>query len=156
MEIEGFGTLVQTQSLKWIETPGGNSLKVLRVSEESGSWSALFRAAKGTTNPPHIHLGPADFYVLSGVMEYRGGVSRAGDWIYEPNGAEHEATHHPEETIYLANVHGAIAFYGETGGMGESPAGGAGRGSAVAPPSAQRPIIAISDWRAMKALQGVR
>lgn len=142
MEIEGFGTLVQTDKLAWIETPGGNSLKILRVSEETGSWSALFRAAKGTTNPPHIHLGPADFYVLSGVMEYRGGVSRAGDWIYEPNGAEHEATHHPEETIYLANVHGAIAFYGEP------PAG--------APAGQQRPIVAISDWRAMKALQGMQ
>ena len=76
------------------------------------------------------HLGPADFYVLSGVMESRGGVSRAGDWIYEPNGAVHEATHHPEETIYLPNVHGAIAFTGEDG-----------------------QIVGISDWRAMKALQ---
>jgi len=142
MEIEGFGTLISTGPMKWIETPGGNSLKVLRVSEESGSWTALFRAAKGTTNPPHIHLGPADFYVLSGVMEYRGGVSRAGDWIYEPNGAEHEATHHPEETVYLANVHGAIAFYGDL------PAGTAA--------GSQRPIVALSDWRGMKALQAMQ
>jgi anti-sigma factor ChrR (cupin superfamily) len=142
MEIEGFGTLVDTNALKWIETPGGNSLKILRVSEETGSWSALFRAAKGTTNPPHIHLGPADFYDRSGVMEYRGGVSRAGDWIYEPNGAEHEATHHPEETIYLANVHGAIAFYGDL------PAG--------TPAGQQRPIVALSDWRGMKALQAMQ
>jgi ChrR-like protein with cupin domain len=97
-EIAGFGTLVHPDALKWIEVPGGNSLKVMRVSEETGSWTALFRAARGTTNPPHIHLGPADFYVLSGVLEYRGGVARSGDWIYEPNGAEHEATHHPEET----------------------------------------------------------
>ena len=65
-----------------------------------------------------------------------------GDWIYEPNGAEHEATHHPEETVYLANVHGAIAFYGE-------PAAGA-------PAGQQRPIIALSDWRAMKALQAIQ
>ena len=55
-----------------------------------------------------------------------------GDWIYEPNGAVHEATHHPEETVYLANVHGAIAFTGEDG-----------------------QILGISDWRAMKALQGL-
>ena len=27
---------------------------------------------------PHIHLGPADFFVSSGVLEYRGGVARAG------------------------------------------------------------------------------
>ena len=129
MEIEGFGTLVHPDELKWIETPGGNALKVMRVSAETGSWTALFRSAKGTTNPPHIHLGPADFYVLSGVLEYRGGVARTGDWIYEPNGAEHDATHHPEETVYLANVHGAIAFYGE-----------------------DKQIVGLSDWRGMQAL----
>jgi len=129
MEINGFGSLIRPDELQWIETPGGNALKVMRVSEETGSWTALFRADAGTTNPPHIHLGPADFYVLSGVLEYRGGAAHAGDWIYEPNGAEHEATHHPEETVYLANVHGAIAFYGE-----------------------DKQIVGISDWRGMKAL----
>ncbi len=122
--------MIRPDDLKWIETGGGNSVKVLRVSEETGSWSALFRAAKGTTNPPHIHLGPADFYVIEGVLEFRGGVARAGDWIYEPNGAVHEATHHPEETVYLANVHGGIAFTGEN-----------------------HEILGISDWRGMKALQ---
>ncbi len=136
MEIDGFGSLVHPDDLDWIETPGGNAVKVLRVSQESGSWTALFRAAKGTTNPPHVHLGPADFYMISGVMEYAGGVTRAGDWIYEPNGAEHEATHHPEETLYLANVHGAIAF------VGDAPAAGA-----------PRPILALSDVRSMRALQ---
>ena len=136
MDIEGFGTLINPDDLDWIETPGGNSLKVLRVSEETGSYTALFKAEAGTTNPPHVHLGPADFYVISGVMEYRGGVSKAGDWIYEPNGAEHEATHHPEETVYLANVHGPIAFYGEPAEQG-----------------GERPIVGISDWRGMKALQ---
>ncbi len=125
-----FGLLIRPDDLKWTETAGGNSIKVLRVSEETGSWSALFRAAKGTTNAPHIHLGPADFYMIEGVLEYRGGVARAGDWIYEPNGAVHESTHHPEETIYLANVHGGIAFTGEN-----------------------QEILGISDWRAMKALQ---
>lgn len=124
-----FGSLIHPDELKWIETPGGNAVKVLRVSEESGSWTALFRAAKGTTNPPHVHLGPADFYMVSGVMEYSGGVARTGDWIYEPTGAEHDATHHPEETIYLSNVHGALAFHGEEG-----------------------EIVGISDWRAMRAL----
>ena len=130
MDTSSFGLLIRPDDLKWVETPGGNALKVLRVSEETGSWSALFRSATGTTNPPHIHLGPADFYVVKGVLEFRGGVARTGDWIYEPNGAVHEATHHPEETVYLANVHGGIAFTGEN-----------------------QEILGISDWRAMKALQ---
>ena len=79
MEIEGFGTLVHPDELKWIETPGGNALKVMRVSAETGSWTALFRSAKGTTNPPHIHLGPADFYVLSGVPEIDS-IARIVSW----------------------------------------------------------------------------
>jgi len=33
---------------------------------------------QGTTSPPHVHLGPADCGMTSGVMEHRGGVSRAG------------------------------------------------------------------------------
>ena len=37
MEIEGFGSLIKTDEMEWFETPGGNSLKVLRVSEETGS-----------------------------------------------------------------------------------------------------------------------
>ena len=126
----GIGTLVRPDDTDWIETPGGNALKVLRVSEETGSWSALFKAVAGTVNPPHVHLGPADFYVIEGSMEYRGGTARAGDWVFEPNGAEHEATTHPEDTIYLGNVHGPIAFYGEDG-----------------------EIAFLQDWRTIKALQ---
>jgi 2,4'-dihydroxyacetophenone dioxygenase len=139
MDIEGFGRLIDPGQIEWFAVPGGNSLKVLRVSEETGSYTALFKAEAGTVNPPHIHLGPADFYVLSGVLEYRGGVAKAGDWIYEPNGAEHEATSHPEETIYLANVHGAIAFYGEPAEEG-----------------GERPIVGVSDWRGMKAIQDMQ
>ena len=56
-----------------------------------------------------------------------------------PNGAVHEATSHPEETVYLANVHGAIAFYGEDPGDGS-----------------ERPIVGISDWRGMKAIQDLQ
>jgi anti-sigma factor ChrR (cupin superfamily) len=124
------GILISPDDSEWIETEGGNAMKILRVSEETGSWSAIFKAAKGTVNPPHVHLGPADFYMISGVMEYRGGVARTGDWIYEANGAEHESTNHPEETIYLANVHGPIAFYGDDG-----------------------EVAYVQDWRAIKALQ---
>jgi anti-sigma factor ChrR (cupin superfamily) len=112
-----FSTLVDTDAMSWIETPGGNALKVLWVSDETGAWSALIRAKAGTVNPPHTHLGPADFFVLSGSMEYRGGVARAGAWVYEPAGAVHEATSHPEDTVYLANVRGPIAYHDAKGNI---------------------------------------
>ncbi|MCE2391059.1 MAG: cupin domain-containing protein [Proteobacteria bacterium] len=116
-ENESVEGLVRAGQLDWFDTGGGNQVKVLRVSEETGAYSALFKAAAGTTNPPHRHLGPADFYVLSGSIEYRNGRAEAGDWIYEPTGALHEATHHPEETVYLANVYGPIAYLDADGNV---------------------------------------
>jgi anti-sigma factor ChrR (cupin superfamily) len=109
--------LIDTEAMDWTETPGGggNALKVLWVSEETGAWSALIRAKAGTVNPPHTHLGPADFYVISGSMEYRGGFARAGSWVYEPAGAVHDTTSHPEDTVYLANVRGPIAYHDANG-----------------------------------------
>jgi 2,4'-dihydroxyacetophenone dioxygenase len=112
-----FATLVDTDAIEWLEPThgGGNALKVLWVSEETGAWSALIRAKAGTVNPAHTHLGPADFFVISGSMEYRGGFARAGAWVYEPAGAVHEATTHPEDTVYLANVRGPIAYHDADG-----------------------------------------
>ncbi len=43
--------------------------------------------------------------------------------------AVHEATTHPEETIYLANVYGPVAFHDGKGGFSR-----------------------ILDWRAVKAM----
>jgi anti-sigma factor ChrR (cupin superfamily) len=105
-----FALLIYPDDLDWIETGSSNAMKVLRVSEETNGWTALIKAAAGTVNARHRHLGPADFFVISGSIEYRGGFARAGAWVYEPAGVLHEATSHPEETVYLANVHGPIAM----------------------------------------------
>jgi anti-sigma factor ChrR (cupin superfamily) len=107
--------LVRTQDRQWIGNPKGNQFIVLRISKETGAWSALIKAPAGQVNPPHTHLGPADFYVISGGFDYRGGSARAGDWVYEPAGAVHEATTHPMDTVYLANVYGPVAFHGPDG-----------------------------------------
>ena len=56
MEIDGFGTLIHADDLEWVEVPGGNALKVMRVSQETGSWTALFRSAKGTTPPENVEM----------------------------------------------------------------------------------------------------
>ena len=66
--------LVRTDEEEWIQSGDGNQFKVLRISKETGAWSALIKADKGQVNPPHTHLGAADFYVISGGFDYRGGV----------------------------------------------------------------------------------
>ena len=116
-ETEFDGILVQPSEMKWIPDGVGNELKVLRISSETGAWSALVKAPAGQVNPPHVHLGPADFYVISGVVDYRAGVARAGDWMYEPAGAVHQETSHPEDTVYLANVYGPVAFHDDEGNV---------------------------------------
>lgn len=121
--------LVRSNDQEWIDSGAGNQFKVLRVSKETGAWSALIKAPAGQVNAPHTHLGPADFYVISGQIDYRGGCARTGDWIYEPAGAIHEATSHPVETVYLANVYGPVAIHGKDG-----------------------TYSSILDWRAVKAM----
>jgi 2,4'-dihydroxyacetophenone dioxygenase len=110
-------SLVRTSKKEWIATGDGNEFLVLRISKETGVWSALVKAKAGQVNAPHTHIGPADFYVLSGGFDYRGGSAREGDWVYEPAGAVHEATTHPVDTVYLANVHGPVAFHDDKGGF---------------------------------------
>ena len=139
MPFEPEEMIVDVDSLAWMPMGEGAWGKVLRVCAETGMWTVLFKQEAGSFAPPHKHLAPADFYVLQGCIEYRGGVATAGHFAREPMGAVHERTTFPEETIYLANVHGPIAFYGEP-----TEEGG------------ERPIIAISDWRGMKALQNAQ
>src|SRR5215472_3961539 len=91
--------LVRSNDAEWIPSGDGNEFKVLRISKETGAWSALIKAPAGQVNAPHTHLGPADFLVLSGQIDYRGGCAKAGDYIYEPAGAVHDATTHPVETV---------------------------------------------------------
>jgi 2,4'-dihydroxyacetophenone dioxygenase len=122
--------LIRTGERPWIDMGGGNQVIVLRVSKETGFFSILIKAPAGQVNQPHTHIGPADFYVISGGFDYRGGSAREGDWVYEPAGAVHEATSHPMDTIYLANSYGPVAFHGKNGG-----------------------IAGIFDWRTIAALQ---
>ena len=88
-------------------------LKVLRVSEETGQVSMIFRH-NGVAGP-HYHLGAADFLVLSGRIGYRAGPPEGygrGVWFFEPAGARHDTTRRlsDEDLIYTANVYGPIQF----------------------------------------------
>ena len=118
--LTGLEGKVAAEEGKWIPMGTGlegNEFKVLRISEETGAFSIMIRAPKGTVNQAHIHSGPADFYIIEGELEYRAGVAKKGDWMYEPAGAYHEATTHTQDTLYLANVHGPVIFQKEDGSI---------------------------------------
>jgi anti-sigma factor ChrR (cupin superfamily) len=89
---------------------------MLRATQETGHWTILVNCSKGSSIPRHEHLGPGEYYVISGKMEVRGGVENggitaiAGDYGYEPNGVIHDMTNFPEDTtLYFANS-GPIRF----------------------------------------------
>lgn len=127
---------IDTAEVPWIVNPGlpDIALKVLRVSEETGTTSLIVRH-NGVAGP-HYHLGAADFLVLSGRIGYRAGPPEGygpGVWFFEPAGARHEATQRigdDADLIYTANVYGPVQF-------DEGPG---------------TPIVAVQSWMQYKEL----
>jgi len=113
--IESDEICLNVNEQKWVPTGEGAWIKVLRVSRETGNWVALFKQSAGTVAPPHKHLGAAEFYVLEGCIDYRGGKAEAGYYGYEPLGAVHEKTSFPVDTIYLLTSYGPLAMRNESG-----------------------------------------
>ena len=111
--------LVQTNDLPWVKMGDGVDIKVLRVSEETGYWSAMIRMQAGAVFASHKHLAPADFMILKGTLKYRMGEASEGAYGYEPNGAIHETTTCDEETVLTFNAFGPIIFYNEDGSVGQ-------------------------------------
>ena len=109
--------IVNVKKLSWRPMGEGAWAKLLRACPETGTWTVMLKQAAGTAAPPHKHLGPADFYVLKGRIEYRGGVAEAGYFAREPLGAEHPETFFPEETVYLFTSYGPLAMYGPDGNI---------------------------------------
>ena len=110
MQIESNEKCINANELDWIATGEGAWIKVLRVSMETGNWVAMFKQSAGTFVPPHKHLGAAEFYVIEGCIEYRGGKAEKGYYGYEPLGAVHDRTSFPVDTIYILTSYGPLAM----------------------------------------------
>lgn len=117
MPLEPQEILINTDDLPWKPMGEGAWGKVLRVCPETGAWTVLFKQEAGSFALPHKHLAAAEFFVLKGCIEYRGGVAKAGHFGREPLGAVHQRTSFPEETIYLFTSYGALAMYGPDGNI---------------------------------------
>ena len=64
--------------LPWKVIEEGSYVKLLRTCSVTGAWVVMFRNDPGTSVTPHKHLGPAEYYVLRGKIEIRGGVENGG------------------------------------------------------------------------------
>lgn len=108
--------VVRTSEIEWRPLGPGTSVKILRVSAESGMWSMLLKMDKGAVFAPHKHLGPAEYYMLAGAVDVgKGVIERAGDYGYEPMGTVHAATIALEDSVMTFTSYGPIAFLGEKG-----------------------------------------
>ena len=102
--------LVKTIHLPWVPLAEGIDYRVLRTSPETGTWTVLLRAQAGSSFVKHRHLGPGEYFMIKGRMEYRAGCAVAGDYGYEPLDAVHEETKFTEYSeLYFTN-HGPVVF----------------------------------------------
>jgi hypothetical protein len=109
--------LLPTDQLPWVPLAEGIDFRLLYTSEETGRWTVLFRAQPGSFFGLHRHLGPGEYYVIKGCMQYRLGSAGAGTYGYEPLDAIHEHTEFSEYTELLFTNYGAVAFLDDKGAV---------------------------------------
>jgi hypothetical protein len=114
-------TYIHVDAEQWLPfgDTAGIEFKLLRASQETGTWTALFKCAPQSSFARHRHLGAGEYYMVYGEMEVRGGVKAggvtavAGDYGYEPNGIIHDSTLFTTETVFYFTNHGPVQFMDE-------------------------------------------
>ena len=112
-------TYIHTSAEPWLPFCPGIDFKLLRTTQETGAWTALFKCAVGSKFDRHEHLGAGEYVMISGKMEIRGGAQNGGitaytgDYGYEPNGVIHDHTEFPEESVLYFTNNGPIRFIDE-------------------------------------------
>lgn len=117
---------VQINQQPWMPFPaalseGGIRWKLLHVSPEMGSWTAIFDCPKGSSFNRHVHLGPGEYLLTKGKMEVRGGVEEGGatalslGYGYEACNARHDKTVFPVASEFYMTFLGPLNFIQEDG-----------------------------------------
>ena len=91
-----------TDDLTWQPFPeafseGGVTWKLLNVSPEMGGWRGDVRLPdRLVVRGGHVHMGPGEYFLMSGMMEVQGGEQAGGvtavapAYGYEPCNARHD------------------------------------------------------------------
>lgn len=112
---------VQIDDGAWAPFPeafseGGITWRLLHVSPEMGSWTAIFACPAGSSFNPHIHTGPGEYLLTKGRMDVRGGKEQGGDtavapgYGFESSGAYHDKTCFPVPSEFYMTFLGPLAF----------------------------------------------
>ncbi len=95
---------------------GGIHWKLLHVSPDAGTWTAVFDCPAGSSFNPHFHTGPGEYFLYKGRMDVRGGKEAGGDtavapgYGYESSGARHDKTYFPVDSAFYMTFSGPLAF----------------------------------------------
>lgn len=102
---------------------GGITWKLLHVSPEAGTWTAVFECPAGSSFNAHFHTGPGEYFLYKGKMEVRGGVENGGDtaiapgYGFESSGARHDKTYFPVDSAFYMTFSGPLAFIQQDGSV---------------------------------------
>jgi hypothetical protein len=108
---------VVAASLPWRPFGDGLEWKVLHAFDRSAWFASMLKADAGARLPRRRYVGPTDFYVMSGRMEFGEAVAERGWWVHEPAGSDEDAVVFPVETILLVNTYGTVLEYDGAGSV---------------------------------------
>lgn len=121
MKLKSEEEYVQMDDCPWAPFPealseGGITWRLLHVSPDMGSWTAVFECPAGSSFNAHIHTGPGEYFLYKGRMDVRGGSEHGGDtaiapgYGYESSGALHDKTEFPVPSAFYMTFLGPLAF----------------------------------------------
>ncbi len=113
---------VNSEDLPWVEQAPGIEMKVVRVSDDFGTWVVMNRFQPGTTLPTHRHSGGVTAYTVSGHWRYleHDFVAGPGSVIREPACSSHTLTVDADNTgpaVVFFVIEGSLAHIGPDGAL---------------------------------------
>lgn len=107
----GGGLTVNSKNLPWLPLAPKVSIKILRLSPESGGFAVIVRAEEGGILPRHRHLESAEIFIIQGSGGHpQTGFFTEGDYISEEKGAVHDPLVFGNEVELLMISNGPSAF----------------------------------------------
>lgn len=85
---------LNAESMPWVVQAPGIEMKILRISDDFGTWVVMNRFQPGTTLPTHRHSGGVTAYTISGKWHYHEHdfMATQGSIVREPAGSAHTLT----------------------------------------------------------------
>jgi len=108
--------VVESDRMEWLQVDreGKAFIKVL-AAEPTGTWVVLYRFLAGYVAPKHKHLAGIHTFIISGRLQVRDAILKAGDYLWEPNGMIHDETRALEDTYYINIADGPLVFFDDNG-----------------------------------------